>query len=131
MRLSLDKTKQFYAPGDPDGAYIIVRALSLEEIAEAESDSTELRVDNFDNASMSLDPYKKANAIAKKCLVEWGGFLEANGNPIPFSKKNDKKMAGFAMKAEARMVRFFEWVEHCHNELQAEIQEEAERAEEN
>ena len=131
MRLSLDKTQQFPVPGDGDGASITVRALSLEEISEAESSSTELKMDDFNGATMVLDTYKRVNAIARKCLVDWTGFFEANGTVIQFSRKNDKKLAHLGIDIAGKKMRFLEWVDNCHNELQEKIKEEAEQAEEN
>lgn len=132
MKLSMDVTKQFYVPDDTDGAYVTIRALSLEEIAEAESSSTELKVDTDQNASMVLDGYKRINNIAQKCIIDWGGFFEANGKQISYSRKKMKDMARFVFKMEdGRHVRFFEWVESCHQELQEETIGETEKAEKN
>lgn len=131
MKLTLDKTKRFDVPDDPDGAYITVRGLTLEEIAECESSSTELKVDGDQNASMVLDGYKRVNNIAKKCLIGWGGFFEANGKELTHSRKNQKEVARFAFDIDGVPTRFFEWVEKCHAELQDEIYGQQEVAEKN
>ena len=132
MKLTMDVTRQFYVPDDTDGAYVTIRALSMEEVAEAEASSTELKVDSEQNASMVLDGYKRINAIAKKCIIDWGGFFEANGRQINYSRKNINDMARFVfMLEDGRRVRFFEWVEKCHQELQEEMYSEQEKAEKN
>lgn len=131
MKLSVSKTKQFPVPGDSDGAYINIRALNMEELAQAESASTELGVGTEAGATMTLNPYARINNVAQKCLTGWGHFFESNGNELKFNKKSLKEMAKFAIAVDDKKIRFLEWVDRCHTELLDEMEAESDNVSKN
>lgn len=133
MRLTVEKTKRFEVPNDPDGAYINIKALSLEQLARIESKCSKSGMDEDGNFSVSLDPFKRANAVSIACLTGWGGFFDVKGKELKFSVKNLREAAGLGvmMPDEDKPIRLFEWVDQCHNEFLDEIDTEAVEAAKN
>lgn len=131
MRLTVRPTKTFYVPEDSDGGFITIKALSLEEISAIESKCMVTSVDDTGQARITMDSHTRANNIAKACLQGWGGMLDVDGSELKFNQQNLKKAANYSIQTEDKLVRFFEWVDSCHNELIDEMEEQGEDAAKN
>jgi hypothetical protein len=131
MRLSLEKTKQCYVPNDPDGAFVTIKLLTLDELSQCEAASTEMSVNDVTGAAMALDSHKRENEVARRCIKNWSGFYLANGEAIEYSKSNLAKMKDFAINTEEGSVRFNAWVDREHAKFAEEVEKESKDAAKN
>ena len=129
MRLSVEKTKTVPVPNDPDGGFINIRALTEDEIAEIESEAITISVtDGMSNSSLEIDPHKRENGTAIKCLKGWGHMYDLQGAELPFNKSSvELAKKNFAISIDGAKHRFFKWISTEHAKFKEEIaKEEAE-----
>lgn len=117
MRLTLQPTKTFFVPEDPDNASVDVELLSMDAIAQIEAKASETGITAQGEASVTLDTYRRVNLTVQQCVKGWNGFYDESGKEISFSRKNINKLARFAVKIEKDTVRLFDWIDKCHTEL--------------
>lgn len=122
MRLTAEKTKKVNVPNDPDSGYVVIRALSRDELAHSESASSSVNIGG--EVSVIVDPYKRANLIATSCLKGWGNFFDSYGNEIKFNNKSLQTVKDMSVVIEDKPVRFFEWVKDEHDKFFNEVEEE-------
>ena len=123
MRLSINKNKKVDVPNDEDGGFINIKALSIEELANIESKSSDMAYDATGNVKVTINPYKRANLVARKCLTGWGNFFDEKGEELKFPKDVDRA-ALYSINIDSKDMRFLEWVEQCHTILRDEIADE-------
>lgn len=123
MRLTLDKIKRVEVPGDEDGGFVNIRALSLEEIAAIEAKSSDMGFKEDGGVTISINSYNRTNLVARKCLKGWGNFFDEKGEELKFPKDIDRA-AKYTININGKDMRFLEWVEHEHTKHREEIKEE-------
>lgn len=131
MRLSLEKTKRIEVPGDPDAGYINIKELSDEQLAAIEAQSSKISMTSGDDVSVSLNSQSRTAKVAKACLTGWGNMFDEKGKILKCTPANVKKASGFVVDIDGERIRFFAWIEKCHMEFKAEIEEELGAASEN
>lgn len=123
MRLTEERTKKVKVPGDPDGAFINIRALTLNEIDRIEEKATSITFGD-DEGTVQLKPFKRSNNMALACLKGWGGFFDIKGKELKFNRANLNKAANFEVEIDGKRFRFFEWVDEEHEKFRKEVTEE-------
>jgi len=123
MRLTLDKIKRVEVPGDEDGGYINIKALSLEDLAGIEAKSSDMAFTGDGGVTVSVNSYSRANLVARKCLTGWGNFFNEKGEELRFPKDIDRA-AKYSIRIGGKETRFLEWVEQEHTKHREEIAEE-------
>ena len=123
MRLTLEKTKKCSIPKDEDGGFVIIKALSQEELAQIQSKSSEVAIATGDDIKISVDDVKRINLTAHACLTGWGNLFDEKGTEIKFNKANVNKVAQCSVRVESKPTRFLQWVDDCHTAFLAEIEE--------
>ena len=127
MRLTAEKTKRVDIPNDPDGGFINIVALTLDEVERLEEKAVEYSLGE-DDASYSVKPYKRANLMSRACLRGWGGLFDIKGNSLKFTKAHIKEAAKFEIIIDGQRKRFLEWVDDEHTAFLEEITKEEEEA---
>ncbi len=128
MRLSIEKTKTIKVPNDPDGGYVNIRLLSIDERAKIESDTSTI---DIVNNGVVVNPYNRDNGVASACLKGWGNMYDAQGNELKFNNSNLVKAGSFGIEIDGKMVRFLKWVADEHDKFVEEVAAENKVAEGN
>ena len=129
MKLVAAKTKRVDVPNDPEGGFVNIKNLTLEEVARIDAkyfSVTESGVSMVDYASREAD-------FAKACLVGWGNLFDESGKELKFNGKNVERASAFAIDAggEEGTVRFFAWVNGEREKFADEVEAEGQAAEKN
>jgi len=127
MRLTAERTKRVDIPNDPDGAYVIMRNLSLEEVARIEQDHM-IITDKEVRTAKFVD---RDGNFARECLKDWGNFFDESGKEMKFTQRNIEKAAALSIRIDERAVRFFSWVNEEREKFAEEIEKEEESARKN
>lgn len=124
MRLSKERTKTVYVPGDEDNGYVVIRNLSKETVARIEGDfmivtdkGVELR--NF---------AERESVLAKECVKDWGNMFDPGGVPLTCNLKNLELASQFVIDIEGEKKRFFEWINSEREKFAQEVEEEEKKA---
>ena len=101
MRLVSVKSRKVDVPNDPDGGYINIKDLSLEEVAQIDS-----RYFKISDGGVSMENYANRDAdFAKACLTGWGNLFDESGRPLKFTPKNIDKASAFVIDVGGEEVR--------------------------
>jgi len=130
MRLSTEKTKRVLVPNDPDDGYVIIRALSVEELSEIESKSSTVSVSEG-KAQVVVNSYDRINGVARGCIKGWGNMFDAAGTELKFNAGNLEKVKKFNISVDSKKIRFFQWIDEEHAKFIEEVSEEIGAAQEN
>lgn len=127
MRLTAERTKKVYVPDDSDGGFIVIRNLSMEEIARIEQEHLVV-TDNEVRANKFAE--RDAN-YAKACLKDWGNMFDENGGEMKFTARNIERASAYAIRVNEELKRFFEWVNEEREKFAEEVKAEEEKASKN
>ncbi len=134
-RLRKRVTKTFNIPDDPDGAWIKIKFLKINEVKKIESQANDMYFQSDakgeGNTRINFDPYTRSRLFAHACLLDWGGMNDTMGKAMKFSSVNIEKAAEFEVKVDDETFDFYGWVDKCRDELDVEVKAETEVAEEN
>ncbi len=131
MKLQRKREKEVFIPNDPDNGSVIIRKLSLNEISKIESKSSTLNVDADGTPKMTVDPYSRATAVAKACIVTWNNLFDENGNPLIFSKKVLNTASNYDIDVDGKRLAFFTWIDQEHTKFLEEVEKEEKEAAKN
>lgn len=127
MRLSDARTKTVTVPNDPDGGYIIIKNLSMEEVAQIEGKylivtDKEVRMSNYS---------ERDSDFVSACLDGWGKLFGPDNRELKFTPLNVDKSSAFVITVDEKRVRFFSWINQERVKFAEEVLEEEESARKN
>jgi hypothetical protein len=135
MRLKQRNTKEIAVPGDEDGAWIKIRALTINEIRRIDSKVNDIRMTVGENeesqTSVSFSPYDRTKMLAISCLVDWFGLFDAMDKEIPFKKINFDKVAAFEIEVNGEYIDFYSWVDSERVKFENELRAKKDKASKN
>jgi hypothetical protein len=93
MRLSKRVKKKFYVPNDPDGAWVEIKHLKINEVKKIEAKANEItysskRGDDDGETKIALNPYTRVKMFAHAALTDWGNMFDVMGKPLSFNEVN-------------------------------------------
>jgi hypothetical protein len=134
MRLTQRNIKEISIPNDPDGAWVKIKALTVNELKKIDSKANEIMMaadDGGVSTTVKFDPYTRTKLVVAECLVDWFGLYDEFDNEIPFSKTNIEKIASFEIEVNGTYIDFFTWVDNERVKFEAELREKKEAASKN
>jgi hypothetical protein len=135
MQLSKKVTKVFNIPDDPDGAWVKIKHLKINEVKKVESKASDMFYTADDKGEgstrINFDPYTRSRMFAHEALTDWGGFVDTMGKPLKFNTTNIDKAAEFIVTVNEEEFDFYGWIEKCRETLTSEVEVGTEEAEEN
>ena len=136
MRLTKRIKKKFYIPNDPDGGWVEIKYLKINEVKRIEGKVNEIsysakKGEDDGETKISLNPYTRVTAFAHASLTDWGNMYDVMGKPMSFNEINIKKAAEFKIEVDGETFDFYSWIDKCREELNEEVEVETKEAEEN
>jgi hypothetical protein len=134
MRLTQRNIKEISIPNDSDGAWVKVKALTVNELKKIDSKANEIMMapdDDGVSTTVKFDPYTRTKLVVSECLVDWFGLYDEFDNEIPFSKTNIEKIASFEIEVNGTYIDFFTWVDNERVKFEVELREKKEAASKN
>jgi hypothetical protein len=135
MRLRQRNIRQVDIPNDPDGAWVKIKALSLNDIKRIDSLANDIQMttngENGLDTTVKFDPYTRTKLVVKECLVDWFGLYDEFDNEITYSKANIDKISSFEIEIGGEYVDFFTWVDNERVKFEKELKDKKSKAEKN
>lgn len=128
MRLTTERVKTVNVPGDPDGGYVNIRLLSVDERARIESNTS--KVDIVNNG-FTVNVYQRDNGVASACLKGWGNMYDAQGKELKFNNNNLAKLGQLSIDVDDKKIRFLKWIADEHDKFVEEVEAESKEAAKN
>lgn len=127
-RIPKERVKEVHIPGDEDNGMVVIRNLSLEEVAVTESNFM-----NITEKGPSFTNYAdRVATLAKQCLKGWGNIKDEFGNDLEFNPKNVEYASALVIveekEGEHTRTRFFEWIDEERSKFAEELIEEEKKA---
>jgi len=127
MKLIAQKTKKIEVPGDADGGFVVIKNLSLEEVANIEGKYFEVT-----NKEIRMVNYaEREGEFARACLTDWGNLFDESERPMKFTAKNIDKASQFAIEIDGKQTRFYEWINDEREKFAEEVAEQESAARKN
>jgi len=134
MKIKQRNVKEISLPNDPDGAWVKIKALSLNDVKRIDSIANDVKLESDDDGmktSVKFNPYARTKMIASECLVDWFGFFDEMDNEIPYSKKNIDKIASVEVEVNGEYIDFLTWIDNERVKFENELREKKEKQEKN
>lgn len=127
MKLPKKRIKEIAIPNDSDKASIVIKNLSMEEVASIESKFMKIT-----DKGMVMDSYADRTAtFAKACLEGWSGFKDEKDMPLKFNPSNIDMASALVIVEGEERTRFFEWIDQQRVKFAEELIEEESKASKN
>lgn len=117
MRLTKERTKRVDVPNDPDGGFVVLRALSKEAVAQIESEYMVVTQDGVELRKFA----ERQATLARERIKDWGNLEDEYGNPLKCTVKNLELAARFNIDVDGEQKRFFQWVNDEGEKFEDEV----------
>lgn len=135
MKLTKDIFRKFYVPGDPDGSWVELVHLKINQVKKLEAKANDMAFlgdgQGEGEVRVGFDPYNRSVLFAHASLHDWGGMNDVMGAPMEFNKANITKAAEFVVTIDGEDFDFYGWIDKCRIEFDADVRKELKAAEEN